>query len=179
MSNTSEPEKFSEHKLHLISALHTVLVTNMNTGPALDDKAWNILRFTSAAFGVAIAIATLNKDTIDGTLFALGLIVALFIHMLQMWFLWKAIQPHEYVMPPGVPSENFSIDDFDSRYYTVTTEDYLFYLVVDYIGTDKLPGAIQMAQAVNAKKTTYLNLMTLCLMATISVLIIASGISIL
>ena len=173
-----------EHIERLLSDLEKVLKSHIETGPDLDAKAWNILRFTGAIFGVAIAIATFNKDSVNLTGFAVGLFLAFFVQVVQMWFLWMAIRPKEYVIPPGnpiVPRRNdidLSYGQFMDIYVNVNTDSYLGQLLVDYIGNEEDAGAIQLAQAVNQRKADALNLMTLSLFFIILILLLTLIISV-
>ena len=181
-----EPESFLEIKKLIVPELKELLKTTINSGTDLDDTAWNIVRFTSAIIGAGLAVAGLNADHMNTTLFTVGLGIASLLLLVQLYFLGRAIRQSKYILPIQVISEDFGYTEFLKRYVLIDEDGYYTQLINNLVGYDYfvnsdgeiidddalegqeyetviVKGAIQEAERINALKGEWINYMVISL----------------
>lgn len=138
----------------------------LKSNTELEEKGWNILRFTTAVIGVGAAVG-LFEGPLDW-LAQLGLGIALLAYLFQVRVMAMMSEPQELRGGPATPTalEN-GLDEFKASYYNTTDLDLVSQLVVNYAGSSKEDnqGVIETLKRQNAEKGDKLRLMSISLNA--------------
>lgn len=158
--------------------LRELLRHQLTTSLEIDEKAWDVLRFTTASFGGAIAIVTQSQIKANLVEAVVLLTIAFALYVQQLWFMRIIILKTNYRVPPAIPRKNFTYSQFDDLYVKASPLRYYDQMIVDYVGPyvdeDSTPdGAIQSALLLNETKLNNVNLMIRNLMVIIVLLALA------
>lgn len=169
---TSESILYNDEirKKELVEQLSKILDQQLTATEVLDSKAWELLKITSATFGLVSAVEiTLTKGQVSAG-FWLTLAFVLFCYIVQSILVILVIRPRKWKLVPGVPRgpllfETFlpnylaEYDEVKQQYVPMNENGYLDQLLTDYLGRknpDKPKeielGAIAVAQGHNEIK---------------------------
>ncbi len=158
-----------ERKRELVESLKNLQGFYLAASDALDKKAWDILRVTTATFGIVSAIQiNLVSDNTPG-LFWAGLLGVLILYSLQVREVLATIRPTSWALVPGVEDNDFRYETLVDKYVAtagehISEDDYLNQLIADYIGcidvhdnTTIRHGSIQKIEKNNKIKAQHVN----------------------
>lgn len=130
----------------------------MHNGEYLDQKAWNLLSFTSSTFAiVAVLQAVLVSGSDVSVAFWVGVMGVIAIYGALAYCVFQVTRPVDYEYPIALPSADQSIDDWDAMYLTAHDRAFKQQLLTDLIGDGSEPGAIQTNEQRNNRKSRYLS----------------------
>lgn len=182
MTDNIEPYNLVKRKRELVESLQIILGRQLEASEKLDEKAWEILRITSATFSIVTSLQIiLAKDNI-GVAFVFSLIVILVLYLFQVSEVLNATAPRDWGLVPGTHDGKLNYEALRDKYilrydekistYTLLDEEvYLDKLIVDYAGKLKNPpdndeillGVIAIAQNYNKDKAKHIRYATILL----------------
>jgi hypothetical protein len=165
ISSSDELEVYRkiERKQELVDSLKELLNVQLEASETLDNKAWEILKVTSATVGLVSALEiTISEGTV-GKYFWAGLGVVLVLYFLQVVAVMLVVRPREWRLVPGGEDGVTRYDTLLKKYVYPDDSVYLNQLIADYVGMknpnegkEPLLGAIQVAQRHNKQKGWWL-----------------------
>lgn len=171
-------------KHEIVESLERNLQFSREAAYKLEEKAWEILRVTSASFGIISALEiTLTKGNL-GPGFWLALAFVLVLYLLQVREVLQAVTPMSWRLVPGTSDGNPRFDSLVQKYVQeISSGMYLDKLIVDYVG--KLDehsqiqlGAIQHTENNNLKKAKHVRMAAKLLSAIIVGLVVMAVIAV-
>ncbi|MBK9122790.1 MAG: hypothetical protein IPM16_06670 [Chloroflexi bacterium] len=134
------------------TALFDKLEANNDT---LDSKSWQL---QLAGSGIVVALATFGKDMFsDGDASIVATIIALGTFVVSIFCGGACVRSRKVTYVPGVGAgETMSAMSMLERY---VSPDYshVDVLLVDFLGTDKAPGALERLQKINDGKSAWMH----------------------
>ena len=118
----------------LLEELKELFALFLKFNTEAEEKAWNILRFTTATIGVGAGIG-LFEGPLDNVA-TVGLAVAIGMYVLQVILVARLSEPLDVVKPPAIPDDSADMDAFFEDYYNTTHAELITPLIVDYAGTN-------------------------------------------
>ena len=166
-------EKSNVRLLNELKSLYGLL---LKSNTEIEEKAWNILRFTTATIGVGAGIG-IFEGPLD-TLARLGLGIALIVYGIQVILVARLSEPQGLAAPPEIP-ETESMQAFFEDYYNTTEPELVTRLIIDYAGTTnpENKGAISKIKYENDKKSEEVKTITTTLFIILGALGIGFGLS--
>ncbi|HMN12690.1 MAG TPA: hypothetical protein PKD55_10250 [Bellilinea sp.] len=162
MTEPTEVYSNIERKRELVDALKQLLADQMDASEVLDNKAWEILKVTSATFGLVSALEITLSSASVGNLFWVILAGVMLLYLCQVEAVMRVIRPRDWRLIPGGEDGVTTYNTLLPKYVAPDESTYLDQLIVDYAGgpnpkneADILPGAISVAQAHNEDKAKW------------------------
>lgn len=163
MTEPTEVYSNIERKRELVDALKQLLADQMDASEILDNKAWEILKVTSATFGLVSALEITLSSTSIGNLFWVILAGVMLLYLCQVEAVMRVIRPRDWRLIPGGEDGITTFNTLLPKYVAPDESTYLDQLIVDYAGGPNpknqeatLPGAISVAQANNREKAKWI-----------------------
>lgn len=153
-------------KKELVELLKKQLDFHESASDALDSKAMELLKFTSALLGLFSVFQTsLARGRSDVVLVLLG------FYVLQAVLVMLAVRPRQWRAIPGSPQGEISYEVLMQDYVSLDDSRYFDQLIADYAGAGGKIGAIQLAQRHNQAKgrRIFVAAVLLCLIIILAV----------
>jgi hypothetical protein len=150
-----------DRKRELVAQLQRINQHHYEAADALDKKAMELLRYSSAFLAIVITISvsiaqTKNNGDDVSTYFIIGFLILLILYVAHVFYVLFVVTPMEFAHVPGVPTADNEVyyETMMLKYIRPETDDaYLDKLIVDYVGVQEtvdgegpFDGAIQINQ---------------------------------
>lgn len=150
-----------DRKRELIAQLERINQHHYEAADALDKKAMELLRYSSAFLAIVITISVTIAQTRDNegdvsTYFIIGFLILLILYVVHVFYVLVVVTPIEFAHVPGVPTADNEVyyETMMLKYIRPESDDaYLDKLIVDYVGVQEtvegegpFDGAIQFNQ---------------------------------
>jgi hypothetical protein len=157
-------------KKDLVEKLERILVQQRSSAAVLDNKAWDILKTSSATFGLVSTVEIILLKGPVNVSFRTIFSFVLICYILQSILVLLVIRPRKWGLVPGTPNHELSFSAFMKNYLIeydgqsrefIPKDDDRYYdqLLTDYLGHKDsnnpkqiTKGAIAIAQAHNSQK---------------------------
>lgn len=176
-------------KRQLVDRLAELHSQSLANADILDGKAWEILRTTSAIFGIVTTLQVVLGGTANKTVLWIFIAIALVIYILQIIFVMLCIRPRNVRYVPGVGE--LSYENIVGKYaFNIDEETQLDKLIVDYAGRKEtelevkesskqtkkevskiIPGVIQYSQQITEQKARWIRLAIVCMSMIVCLLV--------
>lgn len=140
--DTTEREQLQD----LVNRLDAVLDKMNQDGHAIEEKSWDILRFTTAIVSISLSILALFGGEINRQVAVGGLILTIILLIGLFYVVFRIASQGNYGTVPGTPQNSALLPEnerngitprnFGWRYDTSSTE-YYTNLIQDYIGVQE------------------------------------------
>ncbi|HLZ81554.1 MAG TPA: hypothetical protein VKP04_07980 [Ktedonobacteraceae bacterium] len=159
-------------KRQLVADLKGMLALRLEFGEAIERKAIEVFKFSSALLGVAAGLGIVRQNIRGNLPVGLGYICLVIAYGYHALCMYRVLRPSVYSIAPGIPSNSRSYDDFYQSYIASGEEGYLTQLISDLAGTDTASGAIEDGETINAQKAEYLQQLGKSFVAIIIILLL-------
>jgi hypothetical protein len=164
-------------KRTLANDLRAALQTRLEFSDAIEKKAIELFKFSSAILGIASGLGISLTNLPNRSYLLWGFVILAIIYILQIVSLWLVLRPSTYTIPPGLPRVTDTYDSFIEDYIGDGEQGYLDQIIIDLAGIDDISGAIEDAEDTNRKKINGLIWMGLAFASTILGLLVMSAVS--
>jgi len=142
---TNDPQKI-EQLQDLVNRLDVVLEKTNRDGRRIEEKSWDILRFTTTEVGIGLSVLALFRGEINRTFTTWGMVVTIVILAILYGFVLWIAWIDDYGNVPGTPQNDERLGQGPKNgmtpqafiwRYDVSSREYYRNLIEDYVGHQK------------------------------------------